>query len=984
MSVIKDKYNRSDWCFVLNYRGEAVKTSSSPTELKEKTGQITETEHNLLKNFRTPSPELIHKYETMGWFNKTYETVRSVANNYIRSLISGNISNASATRQQNITYNQPSEKITPIIKIVRLLYFYELKGYQIPIRAITLSNLQKLVVSIDRGVIVVNSGPGTGKTETAAQRASKLKDSLVVSFTNAAVDSFMMRIMWTVIDISDVSKNHGKSIWVTTIDSLANKITPRSQKSVNFKLIIETAINNIDQFGNIFLNADGTPLYKHMIIDEGQDVSDYHYEFLFRCYKRWGFESLTIVGDPRQRLDADCGGVFQRMLQQGTTDYEEDILPTIERPLVIKFNETYRFENPVLMTLCNTLSSNRPEVHAELNYVGTPIEPCMINKYCKPEDIAGDIVEKIRAGVLPCKICILSPIVKKAGKTKSQLDTICQMIAEDVMTSNEIREDCIYVSSIQSVKGLEFDYVYFIGASGYPTYMNQEYQDINDGKSMNFVANTRARKGITYLTDETMRAPDNVPDIMTIGGEARQVNLRKEVYPYAIKSSDISSSDYKKFFSSNIMSIHRSDLVLFLTKLENEMVSFSIADGQYEVISAVCASLNATTIIDGNLSSLPQFIYIDCCRKGEIYDMMRIDNKVCVLQSQREDLILLRDGYDITDLDMHKLFMKCMTRRESSVRNMDQINDLVMKIIRIFTDDTDIKQIVVNERIWCSGIASKKSTVLFTENMYLAALYKKRNPLLNVYQVGLESGIIWTVHEQQSSVGQIKYMVDILYSICTHVRLIRGRGKYSLSNVDKNKPWLFVDTEFCPRDHRKSGAIYDVAVINGYDPYTSTCSYIRMELEAYTKMNYLRNMRGLGPCEVPYSDLVTAPTPQEFYEFFCSVIGSKDPLIWYFSTKHDISIFYEFHEMYNNAHQTKSNAKEDWIYSATTDYDFRFKNARTSNAKGTMQEVYERITGSKVNQYKHILLHTAASDALLLMEYVLTRDIVAEETVDEE
>jgi hypothetical protein len=42
-----------------------------------------------------------------------------------------------------------------------------------------------------------------------------------------------------------------------------------------------------------------------------------------------------------------------------------------------------------------------------------------------------------------------------------------------------------------------------------------------------------------------------------------------------------------------------------------------------------------------------------------------------------------------------------------------------------------------------------------------------------------------------------------------------------------------------------------------------------------------------------------------------------------------------------------------------------------------MSELYESLLKAKVASYRHILLHTAVSDALLLAEFVMTRELGA-------
>jgi hypothetical protein len=1062
--VLKEvKYTWSDLCFILNFRGQRASAKLSIQALNEQVGVVQPEERAALNAYKEPDEEFIDKIRREGWFKKTYETVRSIINSYMSSLSDASSDNSDGygnnmgamARSRN--YTLPSkvvytQKVVPGLsiqtKIVRVLKFYSLKGYDIPLKHTEPSDEQKLVLNARTGVTVVNSGPGTGKTETGVHKAAMLSDEgvFVLSYTNAAVDNFRMRLPNVVDDISKVSSGHGTSIWVTTIDSVASLIIPKSQKGVNFKMIVESAIRDIDQFGHVFKKADGTPLYKHMIIDEGQNLSKKRYDFCECLYDRWGFESCTILGDPRQRVNINTGDVYQQMLVNGSTELDEDRESTFKKPYVVNYKKTYRFENEHLLNLANVLSAKRPEIHVPLEYAGLHTLNEKMRKFQKVEEIAADIIEKVEKGTKPSSIFIVSPVIHK-GPNRATIDRIVaylnsgrnlkqeekeQMADQNktqVMSSSSLQENSVYISSIQSIVGLECDHLYFIGASGYPTYMKKEYEDINEGFSMNFVANTRARKSITYLVDDSLSPPDDIPDDMTVGGDAKETTFTVEEYLVGIRTSDISLGNYTKFFNSNIMSVNREEVSRFVVSNRLGTSKFSLSDAMYEIISSVLSSTEGRSVLMGSLSVGNPAIVASKIISGEIYDLMYTEGgtlagdisqgKIMISDKNTPDIKTLREEYDPGDTSMHKLFKKVMTGKDSTLSSMDQINDIVMKLIGLICGgDKDeamsdeefcVEQVVFKGRISASGICSGKALVVFTENMYLAALIAKRifDPRrkqegFKVYQVGLESGIIWSVPCPETPVYQLRYMVNALFTIYCHVRLTRTRGNYSLSNVNRDKPWYFIDTEFCTRDFRKSGAIYDIALINGYDPFSSLCTLVQMEPSAYIRAKELHAIRGIPSLPFSYEEIASAPTAKTVYDFFCGLSSGKDPLIWYFNAKADISIFYERHPFYKNAWKNMSSEKIDWIfnpdfiqeqYNKENDknklgpYDFRFKDAMRVRAdgkltertnadeKGSLAVRYTRLLGKDPNEYPHILLHTAASDALLLMEYVLTREL---------
>jgi hypothetical protein len=173
-----------------------------------------------------------------------------------------------------------------------------------------------------------------------------------------------------------------------------------------------------------------------------------------------------------------------------------------------------------------------------------------------------------------------------------------------------------------------------------------------------------------------------------------------------------------------------------------------------------------------------------------------------------------------------------------------------------------------------------------------------------------------------------------------------------------------VDTEFTARTWHKSDTIYDIALINGFDPYASIVTYLKCDPNSFNP--FLNH-------DIQYSDLEGAPTVDEFYSFFCHIVGEKKPIIWYFSASHDISPFYEQHEYYDAAREKLQEG--DWAYKKELKYDFTFRNARQGNAKGTQSELYNQLLNTNVTSYRHIILHTAVSDAILLTEYVMTCEL---------
>ena len=179
--------------------------------------------------------------------------------------------------------------------------------------------------------------------------------------------------------------------------------------------------------------------------------------------------------------------------------------------------------------------------------------------------------------------------------------------------------------------------------------------------------------------------------------------------------------------------------------------------------------------------------------------------------------------------------------------------------------------------------------------------------------------------------------------------------------------WYFIDTEFGPRKWLKSKTIYDIALINAFDIYASTVSYLACDPKSFDPMNG----------EVQLSDLKGAPDVDDFYRFFSFLTTKPKNVIWYFSAPHDISPFYEQHDEYKKLEHVEptGTGTNPWTFNPKLEYDFIFRDGRVGNTSGTLSKLYETQQNVSLSSHRHIQLHTAISDALILAEFVMTRDL---------
>ena len=1023
--ILSNNFRKNDYIFILNLRDRIVNPSTTTDVIRETVGDIYEDEGNQHKKYNTiaDNQEYMNKLESEGWFLKTYETVKKYVDSYLKSTVG-----------PKITYNLHSQSCPNKEKIAKLLYFCNLKGRDIPLLNINLSDDQSKVVSARKGIVVVNSGPGTGKTTSAVHKAVSLFDEgvIVVSYTNAAVNNFQAKLYELLNDVSEVDKKPGKKIYLCTIDSISGFPFPKNQRADNFDEQVEMAIRDIGVYATVFFNSENNLRYRHIIIDEAQDVSDSRFKLLMTFYKIWKLDSITFIGDPRQRLNSQCGANFQHLLEYGVTKPELNIN-------VIELNLSFRFINPLLLDLCNSLSRLRPSISSQL-ISGLPMGTSKkIIKYKHIDYAKSKIIELIEKGVHPSQIAVVSPTVKTEHQGSKDLRLLSGFLkTKGINCADSFNSTAVYISSIHSIKGLEFDYVFFIGASDFPTYLNAELSDVNDGMSLNFVANTRAKQELYYVTNESLRPPVGVDDSFTEGGAAVGVYVNKVTYNASIASEYISPEEYRK--NENVMralfKTPRVELDKYQFVAGDKMVQF-----KYELISSLLMKLGGKTIPMQFDRELPieRKYYVSDRAVGNIYDMKNLKGQLCHFDDQFKVIQSVYQPYSFEDVEKHKIFNILMCSKVSRFESMDRISDAVIKLANLMAKYANIEdpyiQDIFGRKIYASCIHNKKAMLIFTENVYLACYAKKLNPTKKIFMVLLSQGKVYEIAKTLYTEKRYTYMLECLYSLAFHFKLMKSRGKYSVASCDKDNPVYVVDTEYSSRVNDKSHTIYDIAIVNLGDPFSSIFTYLRCDPETFSPM--------YGDKLLSLVDLQNVPLAEELLGIFENINAGKRPQIYYYSSVFDLALFYEGHERYSkNNEPTKkqklekvlsfSNASDDvknhirtyfgddeklfeqkslintneikeqyptftetdiklmmsccvkivapdlefWSYDKSIDYGYDFHNARVTK-KGKLSDVYCFETGYNYQEYRHITLHKALDDTLLLCEIVSLRNFSA-------
>lgn len=1038
---VKKGYSKDDAIFFINLKGRYVARSTSRDDIQQTMDSLdlTKSDYYIFEDYKCCSnnKKFMKELEARGKFTRTFKTEKKYVAAYVKTLsgdkVFYNIDESSATDSK--------------AAIARLYYFYEvLMDIPIPEFKIDLSEKQMAIVRQRKGITVVNSGPGTGKTTVAVKKMVELMHEGVigVSFTNVTVDNMHQKILNFITDYDNVSKSqYDKKIVLSTIDSICALPFPKDQrgKNMDFSMLIEMAKKEAEMSAikGHMVNNQKEMKFKHLIIDEAQDIDDSRFEFLKLIYESCQFESMTIIGDPRQRMNTKAGGIYQDLVTRGTENIGEADF-TFEKPFLVNCSETYRFKNPLLLDLANSLSELRPDLHAQLNYPLSDIsEKKKIQKVRTCDEVVEKICNLVENGVSPSEICFISPIVDKHNNQNCIIyETIRQtLLRRNIPVSSKADPGSVYHSSIQSVKGLEFDYVFFIGSSSFPSYMMSVYEDINDGISMLYVANTRARKEMYYVVDNTSRLPDHV-DVSFVENDFIDITPRieeKEKYFTGIRTEDIELDNYAK--------VEETMRTIFSIPRKNTDLEFLPAPNlKYELMAMLLFDSKAITTFQSkdllNKSITDQEFY-EARRAGVLYDLRSTAKRerIAYTAAMKDQIAGFRKKCidklnDCENMQIVNMFVKLMTGKDSALTSTEPISNAFMKIRSLMSGESKYEQNITGYKIYASTIENDEKIFVFTDCTYLALYAKKLSPLKTVYMVSLAKGQVYEIGKPIYSLKRYQYQLEFIYSVYCHFKLMGKSSKFSLASVNRTAPDLAIDTEYITRLVNKSNAIYEIAVINLFDPFKSIATYLRCDKALFNTRNN-SFAPSVGDMELYYDDFINCPTYVDFKLLFDEVYSSKKPTIYYYSASQDLAVFYENDKsfldkinelrkpVYESLRQTSSSRvagvlmnlfkknlfsdffvgdqdytnlitgmtmeevnelysalneiqtgsiKEAWKYeNCKKEYDeYSFVNFRDGN--GGLSDNYMKQTNRNIIDMTHIIPHKAFCDTLMLIEMV--------------
>ncbi|MBR1247496.1 ATP-dependent helicase [Bradyrhizobium sp. AUGA SZCCT0169] len=218
--------------------------------------------------------------------------------------------------------------------------------------------------------MLVNAGPGTGKTHAACQRIASLINNgisanriWVVSFTRTAIVEFRNRIAASLRNATDAA-----SVRIATLDSHAWAIqsgfSPTATLTGDYEDNIQSAMERVRGDADA---ADYFHTLQHLIIDEAQDVLGIRAEFVAQIIDKLRPEAgVTVFAD-------DAQSIFGFTEDDGAKTTSTRLLALLQNR---GFSETdltrvHRTRDPRLRQLFTDVrrrvlaSTNRPKAHCE-------------------------------------------------------------------------------------------------------------------------------------------------------------------------------------------------------------------------------------------------------------------------------------------------------------------------------------------------------------------------------------------------------------------------------------------------------------------------------------------------------------------------------------------------------------------------------------------------------------------------------------------
>jgi len=755
---------------------------------------------------------------------------------------------------------------------VILYYFY--RGYHIE-RYDKIFNIeQNRTINLNEGIVVVNAGCGTGKTTTACKKAFECRNEgvIFISYTNSAVNEDKKRMYDYPLTSSLMSTKGFSNHYVFgTIDKIAGIIN---------KGISETYDHSI-KAACIKLEAGLQLQQKHIIVDEAQDIDDLRADFIYTLFFFGGCKSLTIFGDPRQKVSEKGGKWYKNLWIHADNNISfsyKNITRSLER---IGFTISYRFKNNNILQLVNSLSVRRPEIDCQLTVLDHKIEdesiPISVFN-CTPEteteimtNICNFIQNKHFIDKVPySEFIVVGPSLEADNQTSLLARKITSFFRNcsipcKLFSEGNYEPDGILFSTIQSVKGLEADYVFLFGLNNYPhSFSMIPYEE---AESLIFVAHSRARKQIFYINNiNQMILPRGIKEeyvFTEYQGYSFQPQEKEEEYKNVCGKSVTSllkCFDFKKLSETNELTTSASLLdIKFPTLIDSQLPPdfFGILIGMgVQMYSEQALPESYRRFISDNYNLVNNSIYNQIKRKdnfengkdenGVIYlreseDILTIKEKLSTLNTNLSTMVN-KDYYLLTTL---LIYISTGIIEEYPIEEDFDLHVYfceVASIINIHFGKTLGSEVRVNEDNICGSIdilteccvIELKTKKTIKDIDYLQPLLYKAlasYPKTKTINCQNKMTILINLRLNQTYIVNSNRIIDYWVYFIGKYNQIREQINFNRYRSRKERVMIefpnnsfCVDTEFDPMNDNE---IFEIGIFNINDPYRSIIQIVK-------------------------------------------------------------------------------------------------------------------------------------------------------------
>lgn len=747
---------------------------------------------------------------------------------------------------------------------------------------------------------IVNASAGTGKTSTACKKAYDLRYEgvIFVSYTNASVRDDMEKMYQYPGMSSNVSKDLKTQIAFMTIDSLAGHIIGGIAETHDHG--IREAINRIKS-GNV---PPSIYNYKHIIADECQDIDSLRYELAIALYQLCGFKSITLFGDPRQKVN-EKSGVWYRKLWVDNNGLKK-----------VGFTTSYRFKDQAICDMVNNLSERRPEIHHKLECNSNSTffnlkEPIIIfgNASSGALEYIGNLIKNLHSTGTPYnEFMIIGPSITSETNITSKfarfmssyfrgMNIPCKMQSE-----GGYEMDGLLFSTIQSAKGKEADYIFIFGINNYPNTFNMiPYQE---AESLIYVLHSRARKKIFYIIDSnSIVLPRGIreEDVKLIN-----IKLKDNVVNQEPKETTKIVTELCKCF--DFLELIQTNKCIVLTNVVNvdipSLPKFKFNPAFYGTLIGVMIQMfcvkQLPKVVISYLNS--GFIEVDDERYFKMsYDSLFDEKNVRRVirksfKTEYADITLDRNlsSYTVSDYQrIAKMCIELVSCHNEKIEQNDEV-DLVTLIdySMIISDfitvnyglaidtETSVKYDAIygSIDILTSTHIIEIKTTNDNEGMLQSQLYRV------LYGKPLHTVVLNLKNKTETSVDSNrnidywKYIISKYLEIKDTLALVNHRhsNKQKLTVFGNNT--FTVDTEF----DMKSKNIFEIAIFNCVRPYRSILQVVKSDNEVY---NFAKTW-----IDVSYELYQGSPTINDVRDMFYEMVRvhNEIPILYYYIADIDV------------------------------------------------------------------------------------------------